>query len=306
MTKKDGRAVLSVERVSAALRDAGLDLAPDELTVEAREDRYLVRLPDERLAWFPINDRGRRCLDSERRVLRLLAERCAFRVPRVTFVSGQGWDVRAIVPGMCDPWGLFERVRSDKALAERIGGGIGSILAEQHTRISQADVRGWLPAQVSWPEPSDCIRRCLPDVIDDTLLLAEIDGVLAGYDAVAVAPDDCVLVHGDLGLHNIAVDPETDGVAGVFDYDEACWADRHHDFRYLVFGHESEPMLDAALAVYEPASGHTLSRARIRLYNAASAIGFLAFRRGVPPDQTSCGRTLAEDLKWVRAALAQL
>jgi hypothetical protein len=32
----------------------------------------------------------------------------------------------------------------------------------------------------------------------------------------------------------------------------------------------------------------------------------LAFRAGVPPEQKSCGRTLAEDLCWVRMALTKL
>jgi len=109
-----------------------------------------------------------------------------------------------------------------------------------------------------------------------------------------------------LGLHNLALDPETDAVNGVFDYDGAAWADRHHDFRYLLFDVGREDMLDAALEVYEPAVGRRLDRDRIRLYNAACAIGYLAFRSGVAPDQKSCGRTLAEDLRWVRTALAKL
>jgi hypothetical protein len=104
-------------------------------------------------------------------------------------------------------------------------------------------------------------------------------------------------------LHNIAVDPETTDVRDVFDYDEPAWADRHHDFRYLIFHHERDDALEAALAVYEPALGRTPSRDRIRLYNAACAIGFLAFRRGVPPDARSCGRTLVEDVEWVRRAV---
>ena len=143
-------------------------------------------------------------------------------------------------------------------------------------------------------------------MIDDRGLLAEIDRALDAYDNVIVAPDDHVLVHGDLGLHNIAVDRETTEVRGVFDYDEASWADRHNDFRYLIFHHEHDHAVEAALAVYEPTLGRTLSRPRIRLYNAACAIAFLSFRRGIPPDARSCGRTLAEDLQWVRGALARL
>ena len=113
-----------------------------------------------------------------------------------------------------------------------------------------------------------------------------------------------MLVHGDLGFHNIAVDPGTDELLGVFDYDSAAWADRHHDFRYLVFGDDDESVLDGALEVYEPAMAVRIDRSRVRLCNAACAISFLAFRCGVPPEARSCGRTLAEDLAWVRAALS--
>src|SRR5262245_11732175 len=112
-----------------------------------------------------------------------------------------------------------------------------------------------------------------------------------------------VLVHGDLGLHNLAIDPATDAVRGIFDYDSAAWADRHHDARYLALAIPGEPVLEAALAIYEPAVGCTLDRNRIWLYNAVCAASFLASRVGVPAEQKWCGRTLAEDIGWVRHAL---
>ena len=65
-------------------------------------------------------------------------------------------------------------------------------------------------------------------------------------------------------------------------------------------------MLDGALEVYEPRLGRRLDRERIRLGNAACAIGFLGYRCGTPPEARSCGRTLAEDLAWLTAALAGL
>jgi hypothetical protein len=288
------------------LREAGLVVSAAQVPIEAREHRWLAWLPGQRLAWFPGNDKGRAQLDIDRRVLRLLAERCSFQVPRVLFESPEGWDVRAVVPGVCKPWTLYGRTLTDVGLARRLGAAMGAILIEQHTRISRADVADWLPTRPAWPEPSERLRESLPQVIDDHGLLADIDRVLDAYDAVAVAPEDEVLVHGDLGLHNIAVDPETSDVRGVFDYDEAAWADRHYDFRYLIFHHEHDHALEAALAVYEPALGRPLNRDRIRLYNAACAIGFLAFRRGVPPEDRWCGRALAEDLAWVRSALERL
>jgi hypothetical protein len=296
----------SEQTACIALREAGLDMLPEQVHVEMRDGRWLVTLPAGQLAWFPMNDPGAKRLQIERRVLRLLQERCSFRVPLVLFESAQGWDVRAAVPGICDPWGLYQRLLSDTHLARCLGQAIGLILVEQHTRILEADVSGWLATKPDWPEPSERLRVRLPNVIDDRGLVADIDETLDAFDAVTVSSDDHVLVHGDLGLHNVAVDSKTSEVLGVFDYGGASWADRHYDLRYLIFDIGIEEALEAALEVYERAIGRMLNRYRIRLYNAACAIGFLAFREGVPPDQRWCGRTLAEDLNWVRTALARL
>jgi len=297
---------LTPKMACEALRGAGLSCSLDEILIVAREERWAVVLPGERLAWFPASQSASRRLAVERRVLRLIAERCSFRAPRTLLVSESGFEVRQMVPGRCDPWGLFERCKRDSGLAQRVGRSLGAILAEQHTAIGEAEVTGWLPWRVAWPEGSDWIRERLPRVVDDDDLVVVMERTIERYEAVAVDVGDRVLVHSDVGLHNLALDPQTDTVNGIFDYDGAAWADRHHDVRYLLFDVGREDMLDAALEVYEPAIGRTLDRDRIRLYNAACAISYLAFRSGTPPDQKSCGRTLAEDLRWVRTALSRL
>jgi hypothetical protein len=289
-----------------ALCEAGLSYPAHTLRIAAREERWAVSLPDGHIAWFPASEAGARRLAVERRVLGLLADCCSFRAPEVLFASNSGFDLRLMVPGQFDPWGLYYRCLADTWLARRIGRSLGAIIAEQHTCVAEADVAGWLPRRVPWPESGASIRERLPRVVGDRGLIRALEGVIDVYEGTRVETGDCALVHGDLGLHNMATDPETDGVNGVFDYDGAAWADRHHDFRYLLFDIGREDMLDAALEIYEPAIGRSLDRGRIRLYNAACAIGFLAFRVGVPPEQKSCGRTLAEDLRWVRAALARL
>jgi hypothetical protein len=297
---------LTPATASRALCEAGFPHPAEALHIDAREERWAVSLPDGRIAWFPSSAAGAKRLAVERRVLGLLAKRCLFRVPEILFVSNSGFDVRRMVPGRCDPWDLYRRCQADSWLAQKIGRAIGQILVEQHTRIVETDVVGWLPRRVPWPETGAWVRECLPSVIDDRGLIRALADVIEEYEGVPVGAVDRALVHGDLGLHNLALDPETDAVNGIFDYDGAAWADRHHDFRYLLFDVGREDMLDAALRVYEPAVERSLDGNRIRLYNAACAIGYLAFRAGVPPEQKSCGRTLVEDLRWVRAALAKL
>jgi aminoglycoside phosphotransferase (APT) family kinase protein len=300
---------MDAETVCALLGRAGFAIDPWAARVDPREDRWAVRLPGDLMAWFPMNPAGARRLTAERRVLDLLAARCSFRAPRVVHADeAAGWQLRKLVPGVYDPWSLYHRTQEDRALARRIGRALGGILAEQHACVGPGDVAGWLPHRPTWPEPSERLWATLPRVVTDPVLLRAVGRVLRRYeDAVAgTAPGDQVLVHGDLGLHNIALAPGTDDVAGVFDYDGAAWADRHQDFRYLVFAHDGEEMLDGALEVYEPAMGRRLDRDRILLGNAACAIGFLAFRHGTSPDERSCGRTLAEDLDWLGRALRGL
>src|ERR1700722_12552805 len=213
----------SAETVFVGLRSAGIHLAPDAVTIEQREGRQLVRLPGDRLAWFADGESGRETIPRERRVLRLLANRCTFAAPTVVFESPDGmFDVRASVPGLVDPWGVFEKVKADRTLAERMGTEIGAILAEQHTRITATDVADWLPSRVPWPEPSDWILERLPRVVTDDALIASIHDLLERYDGVPVTDADRALVHNDVGFHNLALDPTTYAVRGIFDYENAA------------------------------------------------------------------------------------
>ncbi len=287
---------------------AGFPVRPEAVRVEARDDRWAAWLPGGRMAWFPMNPAGARRLATERQVLDLLAVRCTFRVPRVLHAAEAGWQMREAVPGICDPSGLYRRTRADPALAHGIGRALGGILAEQHSRVRPADVAGWLPSRPPWPEPAERLWDDLSRMVTDAGLLRAIGRVLRRYEEQAIgAAGDRVLVHGDLGPHNMATLPGTDAVAGVFDYDGASWADRHQDFRYLAFADEAgEAMLAGALEVYEPAARVRLDQDRIRLCNAACAVGFLAHRCGTLPQARPCGRTLAEDLAWVGNALRGL
>jgi aminoglycoside phosphotransferase (APT) family kinase protein len=269
-----------------------------------REDRFAARLAEGRMAWFPANVRGRRRLQRERRVLGLIAEHCTFQAPRVLQVADAGWDVRALVEGPFEPRRVYERVKSDAGYARRVGEALGAIIAELHTAIpAQALAGRWLPRRASWPEPLAYAERRLPMVTGDTALIRRSLTLLERYEAAEAAVSERVLTHGDLGFHNAVVDPQTGAVAGVFDFDGATLCDRCHDFKYLLLDDSAEALLDGAIGVYEHQTGKTIDRDRVRLLNAACAVGFLAYRAGSGPEETPAGRTLAEDLRWTRMAL---
>jgi aminoglycoside phosphotransferase (APT) family kinase protein len=290
--------------VCSRLTDAGFYCQPAEVAVEPREDRWLVRLPGQRLAWFAASDEGLERLRTERRVLRLLESRCSFAAPRVLYESDDGrFDVRSMVPGMPDPWTIYSELHGNSEVAGRLGASIGTILAEQHSRIAAADVSTWLPHRVCWPESREWIRERLPRVTDDQDLIARADAVIDACEHVSVDEADRALVHTDVGFHNLAIDAGTRTACGVFDYEAAAWADRHHDFRYLVFSFEGSEVLDAAISTYQKVISRPIRCDRVHLYNAACAISFLAYRAGTQAADRWCGRTLAEDLQWTRHAM---
>jgi hypothetical protein len=300
------RKTLNPAHVSESLVAAGFRCRPSDVQIEAREERWLVRLPGQRVAWFAASSSGLERLRAERRVLRLLEARCSFGAPRVLFESrDEEFDVRTMVPGTVDPWAVYAETRDDTRRSIQLGTAIGAILAEQHSRISASDVREWLPAIPSWPEPRDWISERLPSVVGDADLIARAGYVMEAYESVSLDQVDRALVHTDVGFHNLGIDPQSFAVHGIFDYDGAAWADRHHDFRYLVFALDRYEMLEAATSVYEPVVGRPIRRDRVLLYNAACAISYLAYRAGTEPEERSCGRTLAEDLRWSKHAIAK-
>jgi aminoglycoside phosphotransferase (APT) family kinase protein len=151
--------------------------------------------------------------------------------------------------------------------------------------------------------PRETVMVKLPLVVQDAALIDRLSLAMDAYYSLTIAEHERALVHGDLGLHNMAFDPGSHDANGIFDYGDAAWADRHHDFRYLMFGAVQDTLLDATMRAYTLATGFELTRRRILLYNAACAIGHLADRAGFDPNEPISGRTLAQDLVWTQWAL---
>jgi len=296
---------LTSELAGEVLAKAGFRFPPEELRPELREERWLVRLPEKRLAWFAASAEGQKRLAVERRVLRLLESRCRFLAPRILIQGpGDDFDVRAMVPGVCDPSRMFAQLCDSTELAEQTGAAVGAILADQHAGVHAADVTGWLPLQLDWPKPAEWISERLACVTTDPQLIAGANAVLSRYEDLSIPDADRTLVHTDVGFHNIAIDPATLKVCGLYDYEGAAWADRHHDFRYLVFGQSRFELLDAGISVYEATLNRRIDRRRVFLYHAACAITFLADRAGTGPEDRPGGRTLAKDVRWSKHAIA--
>jgi aminoglycoside phosphotransferase (APT) family kinase protein len=292
---------LTHENILRRLHLAGIAVDGTRPKVECRKGRILVYLDDDTVAWFAEQPEGRLAIENERRILRLVEKYCSFRAPHVLYEDAEGWDVRAIVPGVAAA-DFLNQVRTDPCAAQRTGAALGRILAEQHSRIPASELEAWLARIPPWPQ-SAAVEN-VPKVVEDAGLLARISRALEHWREIALHVSDAVLVHCDLGPWNLAVSPATGEVQGVFDYGDAVFGDRHQDFKYMQFQRAGEQaMLDAAIQSYEEVTRIVLDRRRIRFFNAIEAIGFLGFRFGHAPDESWCGRTLDEDLEWTTTAL---
>jgi aminoglycoside phosphotransferase (APT) family kinase protein len=288
--------------VSRALAGIGISVDPAALTLLPRDNRFAARLPGHRIAWFPTDAHGRRRLAREALTLALIERHCSFRTPRLIHRSAAGWQLRSEVPGTADPFATYHRVRDDQRFATLLGANLGGLLADQHLSIPSAELGAWLLPRPGWPPPLSVVAADLPLVTSDNELIDRALSLLARSEMAEPAITDRVLAHTDFGFHNMVVTSEGT-VAGVFDYDEASLTDRHYDFRYLLLDTDDEALFTAAVEAYEAAGGRPIDLGRVRLFNAASAVAFLALRGDAAPEEKPAGRTLDEDLRWVRMAL---
>lgn len=301
--------LLTPEGARAALDALGAPCRLEDIQLQLRNDRWFAFLPGHRLAVFPASAASVERVARERAVLRALETRCSFNAPRMLAAAADGsCDVRTMVPGIHATDAVHARIFHDAASAQQVGTVLGAMIAELHTRVRHTDLATPLPSMPEWPESRAWVRKRLPQVIDDRTLGAAAERIITRFENAepAGALADRVLVHTDLGLHNISIDANTLVVHGIFDWEGACWSDRHFDFRHLVFDAEHPSLFDAAVAAYENRTGLLVSRARVFLHNAAMALTYLAFREGHAPEERWCGRTLAEDLRWARTAIARV
>ena len=278
--------------------------SPAALRISHRDDRFVAFLGDEQLVWFPQTKAGRTLVEREGRVLDVIARWCSFQAPRV-LDRRPNWQLRSVVAGSVDPWTLYQRVRSDAGYARTLGHAVGTFLADQHRNVPLSALAGWLPTRPQWPYALPRIASDLPYVVADTALVLRLLEVITSYETLCATTADPVLLHGDLGLHNLAIG--SDGaLAGVFDYGDAAVGDRHRDFAYLLFDSTDDQLLFSAVDAYRAAGGPPIDLDRVALCNAACAIGFMAFRRGHGPGDKPAGRTFDQDMAWLRQALSRL
>ena len=286
------------------LRDK-LSITDTILNVYPGFDRYVCELPDCHFAVIAENSQGINAMRKERRVLNALSDG-PIKVPRVMCVSEDDTvEIRHGGPRRSSVAELSTRLQSDHKLLRNIIGQLASMLVSLHSTLGPDEATELTKDMEMWPASPDWIREGLAHVIRDSGLLAELNEVVDLYEQVNFRKT--VLCQGDPIFQNLSFDSEFN-VKGISGFYTACARDPEWDLRYLVTGPTSRDYsnMDYGIEKYAEQGNYQPDRQRVLLYNAVSAIAFLAFRKGIDDDYPWCGRTLTEDLSWTRSALSKL
>jgi aminoglycoside phosphotransferase len=268
---------INPETVATALRaHAGLSIAPESIKLERRSWRWFAALPEDRILFVTDNPDCAVKLAREGRLLTLLASRVEFGLPKLHDVDPTlGLQVRSLVPGAQLSGDGREREFAELPQGARLAEELGRALAEIHGAFTAAEARalGFTEAESLLP-PADALAARMGGRLSDPSIAATFAALLELYRTVTPARADIVLVHGDIWGGNLAVDPETGALNGLFDFADAGLADRHLDLMYI---HSFGPTFTERLfRTYEAETGTAVSLQRTALYHAIAAFSALA------------------------------
>ena len=277
------------------------------VTPSWRSWRWVAELPGDRMAFVAEDGGSWARLCREQALLERLVARVRFSVPRTEAVAPKkrvqvrrrlaglnGLPVEHIVFGRADvPASL--RYGNDSPITvagTRLARDLGRALANLQRAVSAVEV-----SALGFPTTSySAMLAAIEQQLAERPELADIAAALPSLTSwFATLPSDDVLAHSDLQLHNLACDPITGALAGVFDFDAAGVAHRLEDFKYLPsFG---LAFCVAALEEYTAAGAASLKLADIGRFHVLSALEHFLF---VPDDSPRRHEIIA----WTRDAIA--
>jgi aminoglycoside phosphotransferase (APT) family kinase protein len=270
--------------VALAIR-AGVDARV--VRAEERDTRVVVEFPAH-IAWIALGAAASARLRVEDAVFRALRGRLSVAIPMPVLAS-EGVCLRTRVSGQS---GLefHQSVMKDPTLGAAYAVEIGTLCAAIHSALPTSEVDA----------PAGLPTTPLLD-LDDVLRAARAFGdprtghalaLVDSHQARSATPTDCTLLHGDLGSHNLVV--ADDGrISGLFDFEEACFGDRHHEFRWLPsFG---EDFMARALAAYQEQTEAVVDVDRVRRLHALVAMAQLGWGLRAPDQHNRNGANRRPD-----------
>lgn len=243
---------------------------------------------------FPKNRDAAVAIERIAELLDIIDDRLGIPVPRY-LMHGQ-WEGETFVGYEAIPGNPWHDVGFDDEQTPAVARALGHAVAKLHT-VPVADVTSLLDEMPGdWPTAcrvaADAAREVITPLLPTraaTVLDTKLDELLRLVDA---GIGDEVLLHGDLGLLNIMVDPISKTLTGIIDFDDATIGDSAWDFRLLA---EQLPATgyDALLEGYGARQSDSAFRVRVDGYRSLAPI-YDALDRLESGDESTAIAILAE------------
>lgn len=257
------------------------------LAAEWRSWRWMVQL-DDRIAFVADDDHGWARLEREALLLARLHHRRELTVPTVVVrqpasrlqirrkVPGlNGFLVEDVIFGRPGKLSGAERYKDSlviTAAGERLATEIGRAIfgVQQAMTAQEAHARGF--GGTDYLDILDRVAAYLPSRADLAPLAEPLPSLRAWY--AELSPDPVLAIR-DLQMHNIAIDPLSGALRGLFDFDDAAVAHRLEDFKYLPSN--GKRFTELALDAYAAAGGPHLRLADVWRFHILSALEHFLF-----------------------------
>ncbi len=174
-----------------------------------------------------------------------------------------------------------------KRLAEDLGPAVA--LLHRAVPVGEARAMGFADREpADWARVSSVLRTHAPDLISAVFHVQRWESDL---------PRETGLTHGDLHLSNVAVDPDTGSLSGLFDFDAACLAHPYEDLKFAPS--TGLPFARRMLRTYAETTGGQTSLPLLYRFHLRAA---LTHFEHVSPNSDR----FPEIIDWSRAALGAL
>lgn len=260
-----------------------------EFTLLASNPDHVVLGCDGAILRFGRTPRASARLRQEISVIAYLKPRVTMSLPQMQLVEGpEPFTLHRAIPGDRLDGETYRALDIGRrnAIALRLAGFLGELHVLPLPRLMSAGAMAVEPLT----GPASLLAEALPYV--PRKLQPYLRRSLKAMRNLRIEGDE--LVFGHFGTHgdNLAIDPQTGLLNGVFDFSRAGFGARHRDFAYLT-------LIDLDLAHrvidrYEDLTGRRIQRDTVMLYGLAlTLMQFLSAGNGVTPEAQ---RALADRL----------
>jgi aminoglycoside phosphotransferase (APT) family kinase protein len=216
----------------------------------------------------PLHARAAASLEREARLLALLRPAVRLRVPDLTYRPGSPPSSRHdLIPGVQLLAPVYNRL--GEAARDRLAHDLAQFHLDCHSVPAAALIEAGAGEVDDWPDPTPAMADAAPPALRP--LAREI---LDGWQALPPDPEGTVWGHFDAHGWNMAFDPASETLNGIYDFGDSGFGPLHRDLCYSAL--VSSDLTERLGRAYTALSGRLIDLQRLRVLSGAHRLWELA------------------------------